>query len=90
MRKLRKNIYLREVGALPEDTSCEGCGVGTLDICRAGSWQLGHLGGDQKNVCTLKQACLLAAPGTPHFGSAYAEPLMVSFNFRVFKIVSFM
>ena len=35
--------------ALPEDTSCEGCGVGTQEKCKAGCRYLGRLGGDQKN-----------------------------------------
>ena len=36
-------------GALPEDTSREGCGVGTPETCNADCRQLGRLGGDKKN-----------------------------------------
>ena len=45
-------INLKEVGALgalPEDTSCEGYGVRTQENGRAGTRDLGGLGGDQKN-----------------------------------------
>ena len=74
---LAANVALFEGGgALPEDTSREGCGVGTPEICNAGPRQLGRLGGDQKNHCTLREACLLAAPGTAissrRMGPAYA------------------
>ena len=70
-------------GALPEDTSREGCGVGTPEIGRAGCRQLGRLGGDQKNHCTLREVCLLAAPGTAHFGMPYAN------YFHYFQIYCF-
>ena len=36
------------------------------------SRQLGRLGGDQTNRCTLRKVCLVAAPGTIHFASQYA------------------
>ena len=60
-------------GALPEDTSREGCGVGTPETRDAASRQLGRLGGDKKNQVLYKLSTLLAAPGTPLFGSAYAN-----------------
>ena len=67
--------YLKEVGALPEDTSR---GVGAVKVPEkrnAGSRHLGRLGGDLIFFVFLLLSAHLAAPGTPPGGSAYAEYL---------------
>ena len=68
-------IDLREVGALPEDSSR---GVGAVEVPekrRAGSRNLGRLGGDLIFLVILVLSAHLGAPGTPYFGSAYAPCL---------------
>ena len=66
---------LREVGALPEDTSR---GVGAVEVpekWNAGSRYLGRLGGDLLFFVFLVLLAHLAAPGTPPGGSAYVNYL---------------
>ena len=63
---------LREVGALPEDTSREGVGVGSPEKCNAAERQLGRLGGDKKNPPLYRVSTLLATPKTHQIGSGYA------------------
>ena len=60
---------------LPEDASREGCGVRVPDSRRAGSRQLGRLGGGQKNQEITREFAFLAPPGTPLFGGAHADPV---------------
>ena len=62
---------LREVGALPEDTSRGVEAVKVPEKRNAGSRYLGRLGGDRKNQVLYRLFTLLAAPGTPLGGSAY-------------------
>ena len=53
-------------GALPEDTSCEGCRGQITEIRHAGSRYLGRLGGDQKNPHQIKVSTLSDTPKTPN------------------------
>ena len=60
-------------GALPEDTSCEGCGVGTQEKCPAGRRYLGRLGGGQENHVFYRLSGLPATPKNPKKISQYAS-----------------
>ena len=60
-------------GALPEDTSCEGCRGQITEICQAVSRYLGRLGGDQKNPPLIRVSTLSATPKTHQIGSQYAS-----------------
>ena len=64
---------LREVGAIPEDTSCEGYGVRTQENGHAGTRDLGRLGGDRKNQVYKRELALLATPTNPQIGGGYAD-----------------
>ena len=68
---------LREVGALPEDTSREGWAVKVTEKWKAGTRYLGCLGGDQKNQAVLILIALLAAPRAPNFGTGYGRCLVL-------------
>ena len=59
-------------GVLPEDTSCEGCGVATQENGNAGTRSLGRLGGDPKNQATNREGAPLAAPKNPLGGAPHA------------------
>ena len=61
------------MGALPEDTSCEGYGVRTQENGNAVSRDLGRLGGDQTNQVYNRKLALLATPTNPQIGSPYAD-----------------
>ena len=75
-------------GALPEDTSREGCGVGTPETCNTDARKLGRLGGDKKNHSINGGIALRAVPGTPLFSSAYAPYLFYLSNSMVHKKLS--
>ena len=75
------------MGALPEDTSREGCGVGTHGKRRAGSRQLGRLGGDQKNQATFANSLFWPLLRPPILGPRMRAISRIS-NFRDFKKVS--
>ena len=75
------------MGALPEDTSREGCGVGTHGKRRAGSRQLGRLGGDQKNQATFANSLFWPLLRPPILGPRMRAISGIS-NFRDFKKVS--
>ena len=61
------------MGALPEDTSCEGYGVRTQENGKAVTRDLGRLGGDRKNQVYNHKLALLATPTNPQIGSPYAN-----------------
>ena len=70
------NINLREVGALPEDSSR---GVGAVEVPekrRAAGRYLGRLGGDLIVSVILVLSAHLATPGTPPGGSQNAKCLL--------------
>ena len=69
---------MREVGALPEDTSREGWAVKVVEKRKAQSRHLGRIGGNQKNQASLVLITLLAAPRAPHFASLYAPGYRLS------------
>ena len=59
-------------GALPEDTSCEGCRGQITEIRQAVGRHLGRLGGDQKNPPKIRVSTLSATPKTYQIGFQYA------------------
>ena len=63
-------------GALPEDTSCEGCRGQITEIRQEGARYLGRLGGDQKNPPQIRVSTLSATPKTHQIGSQYATCYM--------------
>ena len=70
-------INLREVGALPEDSSR---GVGAVEVPekrRAAGRYLGRLGGDLIFLVILVLSAHLAAPGTPPGGGGNATCLVL-------------
>ena len=60
-------------GALPEDTSCEGCRGQITEIRHAASRYLGRLGGDQKNPPQIRVSTLSATPKTHQIVTQYAS-----------------
>ena len=80
---------LREVGALPEDTSREGWAVKVTEKWKVGRRYLGCLGGDQTNQAVLVLIALLAAPRAPNFGSAHGSCLVLIWFWGVHKFAHF-
>ena len=66
------------MGALPEDTSRGVEAVKVPEKRNAGCRYLGRLGGDKKNQVLYRLSTLLAAPGTPLFGTVYAPRYRLS------------
>ena len=70
---------LRELAPLltPEDPSREAYWVANGNRRRAGSRQLGHLGGDKKNQVLYREFAFLAVSKTPLGGTAPAAGMRI-------------